>query len=662
MRSVSLGRAAVVVSCLSMCVCGISESAAQDSPNIIVILTDDHGIEAVEGAAWPNELNCHTPNLAALAQNGRVFDQFRTNPKCSPTRSALLTGRMGLQTGILDRLNDNPPDDPLRLPLQEHTLGHLLQEAGYYTMFFDKWHLGGAATDYGFDFYLPYFHILRLDDPIEVGDEHVTRSVNYAIEAVETQPGQDQPWALFFWSFDPHNRNDRTGQEPWGWWKVHEDLLPSGEDYYSPENDSIRNRYRAVVESMDTEIFGRMLRELGVTNAAGEYRPESNTLVVILGDNGSPPVVSEHPTRAKDTLYEYGVRVPCVVVGEGVPNDGAILDRLVTSYDLYDTIADVVGVPEEQRGEFPRRGLSFADDIGWATGPLPAHEYQLLSTGAVDPRNQRVALTDGRYKLITPAGGPGLADLSLDEFYDLQSDPDEAVNLIAEGMTQEQNRTYKSMRYRVTNYWNTSVGQRLQGIIDIPVTHAVTAVSDGSFVTSRCIVGHGDQAGQSPPEARAFYRFDINRLDSLLPPGRTIADIETAQIIVGFESDSPAADETDTGVIHCYPMTVNWFDIRRDWEVLVDRVDYSLQLGSFDPAPSIEPDLSQWGLAGVPMPPGTPVSFEMSDDLLDVLLQWYQNPTQNFGVTLVADPIAGLEGDQSVRFMNVAGLRLTLRP
>ena len=246
---------------------------AGGKPNVIFILTDDQGIDAIDIPGATNELNCITPNLNRMARHGRVFPQTRVNPYCSPTRAGLLTGRQALCTGVTGVLAESGPEPDLsNLSLQskERCLPEVLQDLGYYTMLFDKWHVGwnGAQgqvpRDQGFDEFYPYEPLEKLDDSIALGDEHISTLVDEVVTAVNGRPDQAQPYLAFVWGIDPHKRHDDTGREPLQWWKVADDLLPSGETYYQPDlaNDTNLDRFRAVVESLDTE-FARMLIELG---------------------------------------------------------------------------------------------------------------------------------------------------------------------------------------------------------------------------------------------------------------------------------------------------------------------------------------------------------------------------------------------------------------
>lgn len=644
-------------------------AGGQDRPNIIFILADDLGTDALEGAAWGNQLACRTPNLAQWSAQGRVFTSARVYPVCSPTRAALFSGREGLRTGVTGVLWPfTPPRDRRRLSLQAHeqTIAEALKATGYATILIDKWHVGWdegrglRPLEQGFDVYYDYRETLLLDDPLVLGDEHISRTVDLAIEAVQNRPRQSDPYALFFCSLDAHERTGDGGPGNYKWWKVHSDLLPSGENYYSPQNDSPRNRYRAVVESMDTELF-RLLRELGVVNAQGRYRPGSNTIVVFMADNGTPQTISLEGDRAKGSLFEFGTRVPLIVFGAGVPGDGEAQTRPVSAVDLFETLADVAGVAAEDRGSAPRDSRSFADLIGYQRSG-EARAYSVSAKGHPDdPALASVAITDGRYKVIARGGGPGLAPLSSDQFYDLVADPFERTDLVQSGMTPPQRAAYRTLRDELVNHWPAAMAQRMPNQVDIPITDVMWINSMNERGSSFLPVGHFHPGRLDETESRILVRFAVHRLDRLLPPGKTVDDIARAQIAFGFARESAEPDEIDTGPITAHPMSVSWSSSgQSSWTELANAFLADRVLGRLDLPPHLIANPSGSQQAGVPISQGTPLSLGHSEALVLQVREWYDDPESNFGVMLRVELLPGLDGDQRAYLLNRAAIRLTL--
>lgn len=644
--------------------------AGSKKPNLIIVVSDDQGVDAIEGANWPNDLNVRTPTLSTLADRGRVFTNARVNAACSPTRAALMTGRSAFQTGVtgvIGLAQPLPNRDLVSLHTSERTIAEVLQDAGYYTVLVDKWHLGWsdeAGTNpeqQGFDRFIDYNDFKGLDDPLVTGDEHITRSVDNAIDAIVNRPDPGQPYALFFWSIDPHKRVDHTGREPLLWWKVRNELLPSGENYYETGRDNDRNRYRAVVEALDTEL-NRLLRSLNVINSNLEYVPGSNSVVFYMSDNGTPAEVAPDPNKAKHTLFEGGIRVPFFVFGEQVPQDGNWVNRRIAVVDLFDTICDIVEMPEEFRGDRPRTGISFADDIGWRTDPLPEHKYHMSSRRVPENLQHEVTLIGSRYKLVTNGGNLGLTEPAPDRFYDLLNDPEETVDLLTTNMTSSQRATYRQMLNDVADYWPSAVGAPSTIQVDVPATHVLSIDSLGRRSSEVLTVGHDIPEGPLDRlEARALIRFDIASIPGLMPPNRKLRDIIGAQVIVRFQSDSNAPADTETAPVFILPVTTAWMDNPNlGWSDIVNAFGQT-SFGAVDIAPHIIPDPGG-NLSGVPLTPNTPISFGTRSDIMPLLRRWFEQPSTNNGIMLFADPYDDLPGNQQVNFQATgAVLRLVLR-
>ncbi len=125
----------------------VALAQAQQSPNVILIITDDQGYGDLGVTGNPH---VRTPVIDKLAKESTRFNQFYVSPVCAPTRSSLMTGRYSLRTGVRDTYNGGAMMAPT-----EVTIAELLKKANYTTGIFGKWHLGdnypSRPNDQGFD-------------------------------------------------------------------------------------------------------------------------------------------------------------------------------------------------------------------------------------------------------------------------------------------------------------------------------------------------------------------------------------------------------------------------------------------------------------------------------------------------------------------------------
>ena len=146
-------------------------------PNIVIILADDLGYGDLGGFGAPN---IRTPRLDAMAAQRQKWTNFYVQPVCSPSRAALLTGRLPIRSGMFATPSGRAPgvvrDNAAQgLPLDEVTIAEVLKSAGYATGMIGKWHLGQLPQflpmRQGFDswFGLPFSHDMRMTVPVDKG-------------------------------------------------------------------------------------------------------------------------------------------------------------------------------------------------------------------------------------------------------------------------------------------------------------------------------------------------------------------------------------------------------------------------------------------------------------------------------------------------------------
>lgn len=302
-------------------------------PNILLIIADDMGLDATPGYDIGTE-KPNMPQIESMIDNGLLFNNLWSYPTCTPTRSSILTGKYGFRTSVT-QVGDE-------LPTSEVSLQKYLDNnnSGYSHAVIGKWHLSQDPThptNMGVGYYAGLLSgavqsytqwNLVENQASSTSTEYVTtKFTNLAIDWIEDQ---DSPWFLWLAYNAPHTPFHLPPLE------LHDrDNLPA--DQASIDAEPLPY-YLAMIESMDTEI-GRLLASMSVEE-------RENTIIIFIGDNGSPgQVVQEYNNRrAKGSVYQGGVNVPMIISGAGVSRQGDTEDALINTTDLFSTIADIAGI------------------------------------------------------------------------------------------------------------------------------------------------------------------------------------------------------------------------------------------------------------------------------------------------------------------------------
>jgi arylsulfatase A len=338
--------AAVLLGCVPRSGGDGASRDATDRPNVVLIMADDVGYEAITANGG---LSYRTPHLDRLAATGLRFDRAFSQPLCTPSRVQIMTGRYNFrnyrQFGVLDR--------------EEPTFANMLRAAGYATGVVGKWQLQAEADrqmphDTGFDEYLlwqlghgDYWH--RYKDPILEGHarERDTldgaygpdRFASFAEDFIERH--RAEPFFLYYPMVLPHRPFQPTPDQP-------------AFDTYAVESLRDTSYFGDMVAYMDT-IVGRIHRKLVEENI------RENTLLLFTSDNGAHwSIVSRygrrtirgdkgHPTRA-------GMHVPLIAHWPGTIEPGTTRD-LINFTDVVPTLADAADVAPEHRTRTD--GISF---------------------------------------------------------------------------------------------------------------------------------------------------------------------------------------------------------------------------------------------------------------------------------------------------------------
>jgi arylsulfatase A-like enzyme len=420
-------------------------AAPVERGNVLLIVADDLGCDMLAGfgqhpAAPP------TPNLDALAAEGVSFVNAYTDPICSPTRAALLTGRYGFRTGMGSPVQTNLPE--FTLPRSEVTLPERLAlspGARIAASAVGKWHLSSAletpkgpnlhgfpsfsGTEGNLYFGQTFYSYLKIVDGHYVpGRKYATsEQVDDAIERLDAMP---EPWFLYLAFNAPHQPFHKPPAHLHGY-------ALSGPPTATPQW-----HYRAAVEAMDSEI-GRLLDAL-------PEESRERTTVIFIGDNGSPeeailpPVV---PGMNKGTLYEGGVHVPLIVSGRGVRHPGSICSALVNSVDVYPTMLELFDLPASGAPQPEIDGHSL---VPYLERPLRPSLRDWVFASRFSPNGLGPFAAVGtmirtqRWKLIYRLGQGDL-------FFDMANPSPETHDLLVGPLTPEQDQAYRYLRRELSD-------------------------------------------------------------------------------------------------------------------------------------------------------------------------------------------------------------------
>jgi arylsulfatase A-like enzyme len=326
---------------------------AADSPNILLVLSDDHSYPHVGCYGNPD---IRTPNLDRFASQGMRFDRAYVGcPQCVPSRATIMTGRspVGIQ---MTRFTAPLPIDVITYP-------EILRKQGYYTGVAGRtFHLdgGGSMQPEGRALY-EQEHLAtfarRLDYVMQTANRPET--ITQFQKFLDAVPG-GKPFFLQLCFSDPHRPLDTNAiPEPHDPKKL---KLPA----HYPDTQLVREdfaRYYDEIARFDAS-FGEVLAELDRRGLA------DSTLVAFMGDNGCSQL------RGKGTLYEFGVHVPLLMRWPGRVKPGTSSDELISGEDLAPTFLTAAAAPVDKQ----MTGRSFVELL--MGRPYEGREYVFSERGA----------------------------------------------------------------------------------------------------------------------------------------------------------------------------------------------------------------------------------------------------------------------------------------
>ena len=376
-------------------------SETQKKTNILLIIADDMGLDASPGydlgATKPTMLN-----LENMISSGIRFSNLWSNPTCTPTRSSILTGKYGVRTNML-KVGDVL--STFETSIQKYLDNNL--GATYSHAVIGKWHLStdpNHPTNMGVNYYAglltggvsSYWDWNLTENSITTNSTEysTTKITDLAIDWVENQT---KPWFLWVAYNAPHTpfHLPPTNLHSQG-------NLPSDE---ASIDANPLPYYMAMLEAMDSEM-GRLISSLS-------QEEKENTVIIFIGDNGTPQEVTQeyNPIRVKGTLYQGGINVPMIISGKDVTRFNDTEDALINTTDLFATIAAFAGVEVDKIND----SQNFKELL--SNSNSGKREYIYAESSDLD-----YTIRNKTHKYMYFANGN-------EKFYDLSIDPLESSNL-----------------------------------------------------------------------------------------------------------------------------------------------------------------------------------------------------------------------------------------
>ena len=382
------------------------------APNIIVIVADDLGYNDV---SWHNR-DMFTPNLEKLAMTGVRLEQSYVQPICTPTRSALMTGRYPIHTGRQHGVLW--PEEPRGLFANLTLLPQHLQQRGYDTHMVGKWHLGFCNETYlptrrGFNSYYGYWTGSEDYYQHTRGSQTEPHTIGYDFRDNEDVAYKDKgKYSAHLFAARAEKIIEESARkatsEPLFLYLAFQSVhapLQVPEEYEKPYEhiqNKARRTYCGMVTALD-EAVGN------ITQALKKNNMDKNTLIVFTADNGGQVMEggNNYPLRGnKNTLWEGGTRAAAFIHGSMLLAPGTVSHALIHVTDWLPTLVSAAGSG--------RGGVGDVDGVDqWEvlmTGSQDSNRKTMLYN--IDPRTDprsgngpNAAIREGQYKLIV--GHPG---------------------------------------------------------------------------------------------------------------------------------------------------------------------------------------------------------------------------------------------------------------
>jgi arylsulfatase len=425
--------------------------AEMTQPNIVFILVDNVGWGnfGVYGGTIP------TPHIDRLAGQGIRFNDYNVEVECTPTRSAILTGRHPVRSGTYKV--PFPGQGKAGMAPWEYTTAELLSDAGYTTALFGKWHLGDTEgrlpSDQGFDEWWgiknswdeagytawPLFKEAGMPAPMIWEGKKGEPSKSVMPLDLEVRPIVDEKYIV------PKTvdfiKSNAAANKPFyvyvGYSEIHPPMIPNPD--YANKSTAHSGIFADCIAEMDDRV-GQIM------DAVNEAGIDDNTIIILSSDNGGggclpqAGVGSNGPWRGDffNTPFEGSMRVPAMIRWPGKIPAGVVTEQRFAAVDWLPTLAGLVGESKRVPTDRPIDGvdasafmLGKSDATGRESYMFFGADGELMS---IKWKNYKTVL---RY--TTNAPDPAIQSPyikpQLPMFYDLSSDPHEDTNLFWSDLT-----------------------------------------------------------------------------------------------------------------------------------------------------------------------------------------------------------------------------------
>ncbi|HEX4070829.1 MAG TPA: arylsulfatase [Planctomycetaceae bacterium] len=399
---------------------------ATQRPNIVIVLVDDVGY---------GDFSCHgnpvirTPHVDGFYRQSVRFTDFHVSPTCAPTRCSLMTGRHEFKSGVTHTILERE-----RMSLKAVTIAQVLHDAGYATGIFGKWHLGDQEPyqpeHRGFDeVFIHGGGGIGQTFPGSCGDAPGNTYFNPALmHNGKFEKTHGYCTDLFFGQALRWIDRERQSGRPFFAYitpNAAHTPLQVPEEYFAlyrgkvPENVA---RFFGMIANID-DNFGRLLGKLD------EWKLADNTLVLFMTDNGGTQGVklfNAGMRGMKNTPYQGGTRVPSFWRWPAGFAGGCDVSALSAHIDVFPTLAEITGAKLSQAARKQVEGRSLLEllkhpEAKAADRFLVTHCGRWPLGKAETGKYKDYSIRDSRFTLVNNQ-----------ELYDLQSDPGETTNVIAQ--------------------------------------------------------------------------------------------------------------------------------------------------------------------------------------------------------------------------------------